>query len=181
MARSSSPKFVGPSLLWPNSWIDQDATWQEGRPQPRRLCIRWGTSPLPTTGVEPPPQFSAHIYCDQMAGWIKMPLGTMVGFDPSAIVLDGDPAPPLPKRDRALSFRPMSIVTERLHGSRWAQLHLVSDIAIFVLKRDVKLQLTNPAPLPKGHSSPPKFRPMSVVVMHMVQLTSLSPHHLLLH
>jgi len=24
--------------LWPNGWIDQDATWHEGRPQPRRLC-----------------------------------------------------------------------------------------------------------------------------------------------
>ena len=31
-----------------------------------------------------------------MAGWIKMPLGKKVGFDPSGIVLDGDPSP-LPK------------------------------------------------------------------------------------
>ena len=34
-------------------WMDQDATWHEGRPQPRRLCVRWGPSPLPTKGVEP--------------------------------------------------------------------------------------------------------------------------------
>jgi len=29
------------------------------------------------------PQFSADICCGQMAGWIKMPLGRKVGFDPS--------------------------------------------------------------------------------------------------
>jgi len=37
---------------------------------------------------------SAHVYCGQMAGWIKMPLGTEIGLGPGDIVLDGDPAPP---------------------------------------------------------------------------------------
>ena len=41
------------------------------------------------------PQFSAHICCGQMAGWIKMTLGTEVGLSPSDIVLHGDPATPL--------------------------------------------------------------------------------------
>jgi len=40
------------------------------------------------------PQFSAHVYCGQTAGWIKMPLGTEVGLGPSHIVLDRDPCPP---------------------------------------------------------------------------------------
>jgi len=40
------------------------------------------------------PQFSAHVCCDQTAGWIKMPLGTEVGLGPGQIVLDGNPAPP---------------------------------------------------------------------------------------
>jgi len=39
------------------------------------------------------PQFSAHVYCGQTAGWIKMPLGTEVGLGPGDIVLDEDPAP----------------------------------------------------------------------------------------
>jgi len=30
----------------------------------------------------------------QMAGWIKMPLGTEVGLGPGDIALDGDPTPP---------------------------------------------------------------------------------------
>jgi len=25
----------GPCLLWPNGWVDQDATWYGGRPRPR--------------------------------------------------------------------------------------------------------------------------------------------------
>jgi len=43
------------------------------------------------------PQFSAHVHCDQTAGWIKMPLCMEVGLDPEHIVLDGDPAPPPPR------------------------------------------------------------------------------------
>jgi len=41
--------------------------------------------------------FSAHVYCGQMDGWIKMPLGREVGLGPGHIVLDGDPALPPPK------------------------------------------------------------------------------------
>jgi len=27
-------------VLWPNGWMDQEATWYRGRPQPRRHCVR---------------------------------------------------------------------------------------------------------------------------------------------
>jgi len=52
---------------------------------------------LPKKGAEPPPQFSAHVYCGQTARCIKMVLGMEVGLGPGHIVLDGDPAP-LPKK-----------------------------------------------------------------------------------
>jgi len=39
------------------------------------------------------PQFSAHVYCTQTVGWIKMPLGMEVGLDAGDIVLDEDPVP----------------------------------------------------------------------------------------
>ena len=39
-------------------------------------------------------QFSAHICCSQMAGWIKMPLGMEVGLSPGDFVLDGIPLYP---------------------------------------------------------------------------------------
>ena len=32
--KGRSPQIFGPCLLWPNGWVDQDATWHEGRPQP---------------------------------------------------------------------------------------------------------------------------------------------------
>jgi len=37
------PNF-GPFLLSPNGWMHQDAAWYGGRPQPRRLYVRWGPS-----------------------------------------------------------------------------------------------------------------------------------------
>ena len=81
-ARSPLSPIFSPCLLWPNGWMHQDATWYGGRPQPRGLCVTWGPSPLPkrrwSPGAEPP--ISAHVYCDQTAGWIKMPLGTKVGL-----------------------------------------------------------------------------------------------------
>ena len=56
--------------------------------------------PFPKRGRSP--KFSTHVYCSQMAAWIKMPLGTEVGLGPDDIVLDGDPAhPPPPKGGRA--------------------------------------------------------------------------------
>jgi len=84
--RGQSPAIFGPFLLWSNGWMHQDATWYEGRPPHRRLCVRWGPSPLPKRGRSS--QFSAHVYCGQTAGWIKMPLGTEVGLGPDDIVLE---------------------------------------------------------------------------------------------
>jgi len=49
---------------------------------------------LPLSERGQSPQFSAHVYCGQTAGWIKMPLGMEVGIGPGHVVLDGDPAPP---------------------------------------------------------------------------------------
>jgi len=41
-----------------------------------------------------PTQFLVHIYCGQMAGWIKMPLGTEVNLGTGDVVVDGVAAPP---------------------------------------------------------------------------------------
>jgi len=72
------PTF-GACLLWPNGWVDQDATRYGGRPRPRPHCARWElSSSSPKRGHSP--QFSAHVYCGQTAGWIKMPLVMEVGL-----------------------------------------------------------------------------------------------------
>jgi len=75
--------------------MHSDATWYGGRPPPMGLCVRWGPSPPSQKGRSP--QFSAYVYCGQMAEWIKMVLGMEVGLGPIHIVLDGDTAP-LPKK-----------------------------------------------------------------------------------
>jgi len=106
-------------VLWPNGWTNQDETSRAGRPRPWPHCVRWEpSSPSPKGGGAP--QFSAHICCGQMAGWINMPLGMEVGLGPGDFVLDGYPVP-LPKNwaEPLSNFRPMSILAKRLHGSRW--------------------------------------------------------------
>ena len=56
--------------------------------------------PSPKRGRSSHPKFSAHVYCGQTAGWIKMVLGMEVGLSPGDYVLDGDQAPS-PKRGRS--------------------------------------------------------------------------------
>ena len=58
-----------------------------------------GEDPAPPKG----PNFW-HIYCAQMAAWIKMPPGTEVGLGGDDIVLDGDPALPPQKGGRVPQF-----------------------------------------------------------------------------
>ena len=78
-------------VLWPNGWMDQDATWYGGRPHPRPHCFKWWPSSPPPGRKGHSAQFLTHVCCGQMAGWIKMPLGRELGHGPGIIVLDGDP------------------------------------------------------------------------------------------
>jgi len=70
--------------------------------RPGHFVLDGDPAPPPPKGHSHP-QFSAHICCGQMAGWINMPLGMKVGLDPSNIALDGDPAP-LPKKEQSPQF-----------------------------------------------------------------------------
>ena len=48
-SKGHSPQFSAHVCWGPNGWMDQDATWHEGRPQPRRVCYM-GTHPPPHKG-----------------------------------------------------------------------------------------------------------------------------------
>jgi len=61
--QEEQPPVFGRYLLWPNGWMDQDATWYEGRPRPRPYRITWGSSIPSQKGHSP--HFSAHVYCGQ--------------------------------------------------------------------------------------------------------------------
>jgi len=103
-------------------------------------------------GRAPPPQFSAHVYCGQTVGWIKMPLGTEVGLDPSDIVLDGDPAP-LPKRGHSPQFS-ADVCCGQTAG--WIKMPLGTMVGLgtgnIVLDGD-------PSPPPRCTARPKKFGP----------------------
>jgi len=58
---------------------------------PGHTVVGEDPAPLPKRGQSP--QFSAHFYCGQTAGCIKMPLGMEVGLSTGDFVLDGSPAP----------------------------------------------------------------------------------------
>jgi len=107
--KEEEPPIFGLCLLWPNSWMEQDATWYGGRPRSVPYCARCGHSSTPHKRGHSP-EFSAHICCGQTAGWIKMPLGTKVGLGPGHIVLHHYMGtrlfPPPKKRGTAPNFGP---------------------------------------------------------------------------
>jgi len=103
------------AVLCPNGLMDQDETWHAGRPRPGHILLDGDPVPLPKGHT---PQFSAHMCCGQIAGWIKIPLGMKVDFGLCDFVLHGDPGLPPQKRGGAFNFQPISIVAKRLYGSR---------------------------------------------------------------
>jgi len=112
-----------------------------------RLCVGWGPrSPFPKRGE--PPKFSAHVYCGQRAGWIKMVVGTEVGLSPGDFMLDGDSAPS-PKGPQPTPQFSAHIYCGQTAG--WIKIALGMEVGLspgdFVLDED-------PAPSPKRGRSP---------------------------
>jgi len=54
---------------------------------PGHILLDEDRAPHPQKGA---PKFSAHVYCGQTAGWMKLVLGMEVGLGPGDFVLDGD-------------------------------------------------------------------------------------------
>jgi len=100
--KREEPPIFAPCLLWPNGLMDQDDTWDGNGPR----CARRGPSSPPSPKKEAQPQFSAHFYCGQTAGCIRIPLVTEVGLCPGDIVLDGGTAAPPQKAARSPIFGP---------------------------------------------------------------------------
>jgi len=112
----------------------------------------------------PPPQkkghstqFSAHICCGQMVGWIKMPLGREVGLSPSDIMLDGGLAPPHQKKGQTPSPQ-FSAHFYCGQTAGWIEMPFGMEVGLspghILLDEDP----APPHPVKKEHS-PPNFRP----------------------
>jgi len=74
--KGAQPPIFGPCLLWPNGWMDQDATWHEGRLQPKPNCQKLdGDQAPPKKGTAPPtfqPMFIVtNGWMDQDATWYE--------------------------------------------------------------------------------------------------------------
>jgi len=52
-------QLFGPCLLWPNGWMDEDATWYGSRPRPRPHCIR--RVPALRETAQQPPSFRPYL------------------------------------------------------------------------------------------------------------------------
>jgi len=111
--------------------------------------------PLPQRGTAP--QFSVHICCGQMAGWIKMPLGRTVSLDPSDIVLDGDPAPPPQNGGQSPQFS-----AHVYCGQTAAWIKMPPGMDVGHGPGHIVLD-GGPAPPPQKGGRAPNFRPMSIV------------------
>jgi len=57
--KGAQPPVFGPCLLWPNGWMDEDATWYGRRPRPRPHCVRRGHSPPRERGTAAPSLFGS--------------------------------------------------------------------------------------------------------------------------
>jgi len=65
------------------------------------------------------PKFSAHVYCGQTAGWMKLVLDMQVGLSPGNFMLDGYQVFPLQQRGRnPLPIFGPFLVPKRLDASR---------------------------------------------------------------
>jgi len=138
--------------------MDQDGVWHGGRPQPRRLCIRWGPSPLPEKGgwggapyaIFGPFLFWPNGWMHQDATWCggrPQPRGICVRWGPS----------PLPKRGRSPQF---SAYVYCGQTAAWIKMPLGTEVGLG--PGDIVVDGDPAPPHQKGVGAPfsiPDFRP----------------------
>jgi len=124
-------------VLWPNGWMDQDATWHGGGPRPRWRCVRWGPS-------SPPPPRKRDTAAPRLFGpCLLWPNGWM---DQDAIWYGGrprsrphcvrwGPSSAQPKwAQQPPTFWPMSVGAKRSPISATAELFFITDLKRSILE-----------------------------------------------
>jgi len=67
--KGAEPPIIGPCLLWPNGWMDQDGTWHGDGPRSMPHYARWGPrSPPSKRGQNPLPIFGPFLLWSN--GWM---------------------------------------------------------------------------------------------------------------
>ena len=85
------------------------------------------------------------LYCGQTVGWIKMKLGMVVRLGPGHIVLDGNPAPPPPKKRHRPQF---SAHVRCGQTTGWIKMPLGVEVALGIW---IKMALGVEVGLGQGH------------------------------
>jgi len=134
--------------------MNQDESWHAGRPPPWPHCVIDGDPAHPPPKGQSP-QFSAHICCGEMAGWIKMPLGMEVGLGPGDFMLDVDYAPQN-GGGAAPTFGSCG------QTAAWIKLALGMEVGLFPRPHCAREGASYPPP--KWWQRPPNFRSMSIGV-----------------
>jgi len=70
--KEAEPPIFSPCLLWPNAWMDQDATWYGGRLRPGDFVLDGELGTQPPSQKEPPnfrPIFIVDGWMDEDAAW----------------------------------------------------------------------------------------------------------------
>jgi len=98
--KGHSPPNFGSYLLRPNGCMDQDVTWYETRPRPRRLCVRW-RSRFPSPKGDGAPQIFGP--CLLRPNGLMNEAGTWHGgrLQPRRLCVRWGPSPLPPKRGGA--------------------------------------------------------------------------------
>jgi len=149
---AESPKFLAGSL-WPYGWMDQDGCWHGGRPQPTRLCVRWGPSPLHKKGAELPlPIFGPFLLWPN--GWMHQ---DATGYDsrpqPRGLCVAWGPSLPFPKRGWSPQFSGQICCGQM---AAWINMPLGMEVGLG--PDDIVLDGDPPPFFPKrGQSAPPQF------------------------
>jgi len=96
---------------------------------PGDLVLDGDPAPPPQKG-NGAPKFSAHIYCGQTAGWIKLALGMEVGLSPGDFMLDAGSSP-LPKKGRSPTiFGSSRSCLLRPNASAWIKMLLGTEVGL---------------------------------------------------
>ena len=111
LQKGAQPAVFGPCLLWPNGWMDQDATWYGSRPWPGENVLDGAQLPPPAKWAQPPifgPRLLwPNSWMNHDATWCggrPKPRRRCVRWGPISPVKGAHPS----------SFRPISVVAKRL-------------------------------------------------------------------
>jgi len=147
------------SVMWPNSWMDQDETWHAGRPRPWPRCVRWGPSSPSLKGANPP----------ILGPYLLWPYGCM---DQDATWYGGKPQPrrpcirwgprsPSPKRGRSPQFSAHVYCGQT---AAWIKMPLGTELGLG--SDDIVLD-GDPAPTPGVGGRAANFRPIFIVAIRL--------------